>query len=163
MTTQPHPKPRDSRLPDYRTTASYPSAITMVDFVGPFVIKADHDQQKNKAYIVIFSCVMSRAVHFATTQTMLVSEFIDRLNESIAARSRPKPIISDNAQTFKATSEVIKNLGKSKELHKYLTEHEIHWYFILTKSQWKGTFYERLNRDLKKMLYQKLGRRYLTF
>ena len=163
MTTQPYPRPSVGRLPDYRTTASYPFAITGVDFVGPFFIKADHDQQDNKAYIVIFSCGTSRAVHFTTTRTMLASEFIDRLNEFIAARSRPKRMISDNAQTFKATAEFIRNLRKSEELHEYLAEHEIQWEFILTKSPWRGAFYERLNRDLKKMLYQKLGRSYLTF
>ena len=99
-------------------------------FVGPFFIKADHDQQDNKAYIVIFSCGTSRAVHCFITpiQTVLASEFIDRLNESIAARSR-----------------------------------SIQWEFIFTKSPWGGAFYERLNRDLKKMLYQKLGRSYVTF
>ena len=85
MTTQPYLRPSVGRLPDYRTTASYPFPITGVDFVGPFLIKADHDQQDNKAYIVIFSCGRSRAVHFTTTRTMLASEFIDRLNEFIAA------------------------------------------------------------------------------
>ena len=68
-----------------------------------------------------------------------------------------------SAQSFKATAEFIKNLSKSEELHDYLAEHEIHWDFILTKSPWRGGFYERLNRDLMKMLYQKLGRRDLTF
>ena len=145
MTTQPYPRPNVGRLPDYRTTASYP-----------------FDQQ-DKAYIVIFSCGTSRAVHFTTTRTMLASEFIDRLNEFIAARSRPKRMISDNAQTFRATAEFIKNLRKSEELHEYLAEHEIQWEFILTKSPWRGAFYEQLNRDLKKMLYQKLGRSYPPF
>ena len=137
ITTQPYPRHSVGRLPDYRTTASYPFAITGVDFVGPFFIKADHDQQDNKAYIVIFSCGTSRAVHFTTTRTMLASEFIDRLNEFIAARSRPKRMISENAQTFKATAEFIKNLRKTEELHEYLAEHEIQWEFILTKSPWK--------------------------
>ena len=79
MTTQPYPNASIVRLPDYQMTASYPFAITGVDFVGPFFIKADHDQQDNKTYIVIFSCGTSREVHFTTTRTMLASEFIDRL------------------------------------------------------------------------------------
>ena len=47
-------------------------------------------------------------------------------------------------------------------MHEYLAEHKIQWEFILTKSQWRGAFYERLNR-VKKVLYQKLGSSYLTF
>ena len=66
-------------------------------------------------------------------------------------------MISDNAQTFKAIAEFIKNLRKSEELHEYLAEHEIQWEFILTKSPWRGAFYEM------KMLYQKPSRSYLTF
>ena len=117
MTTQPYLRPSVGRLPDYRTIASYPFAITGEDFVGPFFIKADHDQQDNKAYIVIFSCGTSRA------------------------------------------SEV----RKSEELHEYLAEHEIQWEFVSTKSPWREAFYEWLNRDLKKMLYQKLSRSHRTF
>ena len=71
MTTQPYPKPSIGRLPVYRTTASYPFAITGVDFVGPFFIKVNLDQQGNKAYTVIFSCGKSWAMHFTTTQTVL--------------------------------------------------------------------------------------------
>ena len=95
----------------------------------------DHDQQENNAYIVIFSCGMSRTVQFTITRTMLASEFIDRLNEFIAARSRPKRMRSDQAQTFKVTAEFIRNLRKSEELHEYLAEHEIQWEVILTKSR----------------------------
>ena len=49
-------------------------------------------------------------------------------------------MISDHAQTFKATADFIKNLRKSEELHEYLAEHEIQWDFILTKSPWTGAF-----------------------
>ena len=116
MTTQPYPRPSVGRLPDCRTTASYPFTITGVDFVGPFFIKMDYDQQDNKACIVIFSCGTPRE------------------------------------------SEV----RKSEELHEYLAEHEIQWEFVHTKSPWRGAFYERLNRDLKKMLYQKLGKSWVV-
>ena len=70
---------------------------------------------------------------------------------------------SDNAQILEATAEFIKYLRKSEELHEYLAENEIQWDFILTKSLWRGALYDRLKRDLKKMLYQKLGRSCLTF
>ena len=35
--------------------------------------------------------------------------------------------------------------------------------FHLTKSPKRGAFYERLNRDLKSIVFQKLGRSYLPF
>ena len=94
---------------------------------------------------------------------MGTSNFIDKLNEFIAARTRPRKIISDNAQTFKAASEFINKLGRSEELHDYLSDQGIIWEFILVKSPWRGSFYERLHRDLKNILYQKLRRSHLTY
>ena len=92
---------------------------------------------------------------------MGTSNFIDKLNEFIAARTRPRKIISDNAQTFKAASEFINKLGRSEELHDYLSDQGIIWEFILVKSPWRGSFYERLHRDLKNILYQKLRRSHI--
>ena len=94
---------------------------------------------------------------------MGTSNFIDKLNEFIAARTRPRKIINDNAQTFKAASEVINNLGRSEELHDYLSDQRIIWEFILAKIPLSGSFYKRLHRDLKKILHQKLHRSHLTY
>ena len=52
---------------------------------------------------------------------------------------------------------------QSEELHEYLEYHSIKWDFILPKSPWRGGFWERINRDLKTILWQKLGRSYLSF
>ena len=94
---------------------------------------------------------------------METSEFIARLNEFIAVCSRPQEIVSDNASTFKAAAAWIKKLMQSEELHEYLEYYSIKWDFILPKSPWRGGFWERINRDLKTMLWQKLGKSYLSF
>ena len=104
-----------------------------------------------------------RGVHFATSRSMETSDFIDRLNDFIAAHTRPEEIISDNAQTFKAASTWIEKLMKSEALHDYLADHGIKWKFIVAKSPWSGGFYERMNRDLKSMIWQKLGKSHLSF
>ena len=94
---------------------------------------------------------------------MEAKEFIDKLNEFIAVYSRPQVIISDNAKTFKAAAKFIEKLRRSGELYAYLSDHDIKWNFTLCKSPWRGTFYERLNRDLKSTIFQKLGRSCLPF
>ena len=135
--------------------------MTGIDFVGPFTLK--EKKQELKVYVIVFSCATSRGVCFTTTRTMGTSEFIARLNEFITVRSRPQEIVSDNASTFKAAAAWIKKLMQSEELHEYLEYHSIKWDFILPKSPWRGGFWERINRDLKTMLWQKLGRSYLSF
>lgn len=159
MAAKPYPEPQRDLLPEKRVTVKYPFAVTGVDFVGPFHLK--EGKQETKGYVVVFSCATSRAVYFTVTKTMETKEFIDKLNEFIAAR--PQDIISDNAKTFKAAAKFMGKLRKSEELHTYLSDQDIIWDFILSKSPWRGAFYERLNRDLKSILFQKLGRSYLPF
>ena len=118
---------------------------------------------EEKAYVIVFSCATSRAVHFATTKSMETSEFIDCLIDFIAVHTRPEEIISDNAQTFRETATWFDKLMKSEVLHDYLADHSIKWDFILAKRPWRGGFYERMNRDLKTMIWQKLGKSHLSF
>ena len=83
--------------------------------------------------MIVFSYATSKGVHFTSIKTMETSEFIERLNEFIAVRSRSQEIESDNASTFKAEVAWIKKLMQSEELHEYLEYHSIKWDFILPK------------------------------
>ena len=134
-------------------------AVTGVDFVGPFYLK--EGKQEMKGYVVVFFCATSRAVYFTPTKTIETKEFIDKLNELKAVHSRRQGIISDNAKTFKAAAKSIEKLGRSEELHEYLSDQDIKWDFSLSNSPWRGAFYERLSSDLKSSIFQKLGRSYL--
>ena len=159
MAAKPFPVPTAGQLPASRVTADYAFGVIGVDFLGPFQLKGGEE----KAYVINFSRGISRAVYFTTIRNLGTSNFIHKLNEFIAARTRPRKIIIDNAQTFKAASEFINKLRKSGELHDYLSDQGIIWEFILAKSPWWGSFYERLHRDLKNILYQKLRRSHLTY
>ena len=48
-------------------------------------------------------------------------------------------------------------------MHDYLSDQGIIWEFSLAKIPWRGSFYERVHRDLKNILYQKLRRSHLTY
>ena len=161
MAVKPYPEPQRGLLPEKRVTEKYPFAVTGVDFVGPFHLK--EGKQETKGYVAVFSCATSRAVYSTATKTMEAKEFIDKLYEFIAVHSRPQEIISDNAKTCKAAAKFIEKLRRSEELHAYQSDQDIKWNFILSKSPWRGAFYERLNRDLKSIIFQKLGRSYLPF
>ena len=159
MNAKPYPIPDVGMLPEKRITANYPFGVTGIDFVGPFQVKEGGDHAK--AYVIVFSCATSRAVSFTVAKSMEAKEFIDKLNDFISVHSRPREIISDNAKTFKVAAKFIDNLRKSEVLHEYLADQDIKWEFILAKSPWRGAFYERLNKDLKSILFQKLGRSHL--
>ena len=152
MATKPFPVPTAGQLPQSRMTADYLFGVIGADFLGPFQLKGGEE----KAYVINFSCGTSRAVYFTTIRNLGTSNFIDKLNEFIAAHTRPRKIINDNAQKFKAALEFINKLRRNEELHDCLSDQGIIWEFILAKSPWRGSFCKRLHRDLKNILYQKL-------
>ena len=120
-------------------------------------------KEEGKAYILIFTCATSRAVHLELTKSQTAEEFQKKLNAFITRRTRPQRIVSDNAATFRATATWIKKIRKSEQLNDYLASQSITWQFNLSKSPWWGGFYERLIKEIKKTLYKTLGKTHLSF
>ena len=158
---KPFGAPMTAALPEFRTEASRPFQYTGVDFAGPLKYKVN--KREEKAYVLIFTCATSRAVHLELTRSQTAEEFQRKLNAFIARRTRPQRIISDNAATFKTTAAWIKKVMKSEELQDFLARQEIKWQFNLSKSPWWGGMYERLIKDIKKTLHKTLGATHLTF
>ena len=108
MAAKPFPIPKAGQLPQSRVTTAYPFGVIGVDFMGSFQLKGGEE----KAYVINFSCGTSRAVYFTTIRNLGTGKFIDKLNEFIAACTRPRKTINDNAQIFKAASEFINKIEK---------------------------------------------------
>ena len=56
---------------------------------------------KLKAYILLFSCIVTRAVHIELEYNLTITEFIKSFIRLISRRGKPKVLYSDNAKTFK--------------------------------------------------------------
>ena len=159
---KPYGAPTTSALPEFRTNVSRPFQYVGVDFAGPLKCKEGKTEEE-KAYVLIFTCATSRAVHLELTRSQTAEEFQRKLNAFITRRTRPEKIISDNAATFKVTATWIKRIRKSEKLQNYLAQQEITWQFNLSKSPWWGGMYERLIKEVKKTAYKTLGNTHLTF
>ena len=101
------------------------------------MIKTEKDTAQ-KAYILLFTCATSRAIHVELTTGMLISSFLRGLKRSSSRRVMPDRVISDNFKTFKAN-----------EVKNYFVNHSLKQSFILPASPWWGGFYERLVRSVK--------------
>ena len=141
-------------LPDYRLYSDFAFANTGVDFAGPFYIKNIYSDTNtlHKAYLLLFTCAVTRNVHLELTPSMGVPSVICALKQFFARRGYVKKFISDNFSTF-----------KSSELSKFLRDKLINWKFILPLSPWWEGFYERLIRIIKGTLRKTLGKARLTF
>jgi len=58
----------------------------------------------DKAYICLFTCAVTRAVHLELVSNMTVERFLLALRCIIARRGMCSIIWSDNAKTFKGTN-----------------------------------------------------------
>ena len=144
-------------LPTFRTEVSRPLQHTGVDFAGLLIYKINKNE-KDKVYILIFTCAVLQEVRLEVIKPQTAIEFQRKLNAFITRRTRPQWMISDNAAVFKTTADWIRKLRRSEHLHDFLAAQEIQWTFNLAKSEWWGEMYERLINDFKKTLYKTLGK-----
>ena len=101
----------------------------------------------SKAYILLFTCCVTRAVHSEITSSQGQRSLILAIQRFISRRGRCNLVISDNFKTF-----------KSEEVKNYLQNNFIRWDFILDRSPWRGGFYERLIGKTKSCLEQVIGK-----
>ncbi len=110
--------PQMAPLPDTRARRTRPFQHTGVDFAGPLYVKSG--KETVKAYITLFTCATTRAVHLELAEDMTASVFRMTLEKFVAAWGMPNLMISDNASTFKTTALQLKKLFDHPEIQEYL-------------------------------------------
>ena len=91
--------PIPGQLPKDRTTVGTAFEITGVDFAGPMRYRKS-SKAEGKAYLAIFACSLTRAVHLELLRNLETGTFIICLKRFIARRGRPRVVYSDNGGTF---------------------------------------------------------------
>ena len=148
----PEPPP----LPKARLQQTRPFEITGVDFTGALYLKGSGTE--NKAYICLFTCATTRAIHLEIVTDLSVPTFILAFRRFAARKSLPKLIMSDNASTYTSAAEELKKLFESTVLKETLNRQHVEWRFIPKRAPWFGGFWERLIGLTKSCLKKVLGR-----
>ena len=151
-------------LPSFRVSKDPPFTYTGIDFTGPMYLREALAQDANtsKAYICLFTCCSTRAIHLEMSTDLSVSSFLLLFRRFASRRGLPVTLISDNAKTFKAASKDIVKIARSAEVTKLLNSHRVSWKFIVEKAPWGG-FWERLIRSIKRSLKKSIGRGTLNY
>ena len=71
-----------------------------LDYAGPLLIKTEKGTAQ-KAYISLFTCTTSRAIHFGLTPDMLIPSFLRRFKRLSSRGGMPDQVISDNFRPSK--------------------------------------------------------------
>ena len=160
---KPFRSPEIPPLPKCRLQEGDPFTVTGVDFTGALFYKTNDGSNKTmKAYICLFTCAVTRAVHIEVVADMSTWTFLQAFRRFAARRSLPNHMISDNGSTFLAGAEEISKVCKDSKVHNYLTSRNITWHFIPKRAPWFGGFYERLIGITKTTLKKTLGKKLLS-
>ena len=112
----PSPVPqRLGELPPARSQADQPAfSNTGLDFAGPFTIKQGYTRKPVKidAFICIFVCLATKAVHLEVVSDLTTSAFTACLHRFVSRRNCPRTIQCDNGLNFVGARNELYNLYK---------------------------------------------------
>ena len=149
-------------LPKERTEGNHAFQVIGVDYSGPLKYRKKSGKE-GKAYIVLYTCSLTRALYLELTATMETREFLPTLKRLIARRGRPEKIFSDNGRTFVGAARWIKTVMADEKLQDFLAGQEIKWQFNLSRAPWWGGQFERMVGLVKNCLYKVIGNGCLTW
>jgi hypothetical protein len=152
-------------LPKGRVTVAIPFSKVGIDYFGPLPIKENINSEMKKIWVCLFTCLITRAIHLELVYDMSAQSFLMCLRRFVATRGTPSEIISDNAQQFKLSKDVLKRVCgdvlQSDLIQNYVSGEKIKWKFIVELAPWMGGFYERLVGLVKRAMRKTIGRKVL--
>jgi hypothetical protein len=146
-------------LPQERTNEGKVYDVVGLDLGGPFKYKTEEGKIK-KSWIVVYTCLTTRAVILDFIQDMTTETIIQSLRRLFARRGAPMKFVSDCACNFvKANKELI-NLWEDVNWEdiknsKYIKG--IEWDFISPHAPHQGGIWESMVKMLKHSLKRTLG------
>ncbi|CAG9130680.1 unnamed protein product [Plutella xylostella] len=160
-------QPIMGNLPAQRLQPRFPFERCGVDYAGPVLIlnRKGRGAITVKAYICIFVCFVTRAVHLELASDLSSEAYILVLKRFISRRNKPAEIFSDNGKNFVgANNELSKFLKNcSNEIKDYATSQSIKFHTIPPYASHFGGLWERGVKSCKHHLRRVVGNAHLTF
>ncbi|XP_062703649.1 uncharacterized protein LOC134286095 [Aedes albopictus] len=159
------------QLPKPRTTPTRAFAVTGVDYCGPVYLKPVHRRAAaQKAYIAVFVCFSTKAVHLELVGDLTASAFLATLRRFVARRGLPSEIHSDNGLNFKGASNDLREMYEllhdpvvHSQISNETSKRGIVWKFIPPRAPNFGGLWEAAVKSAKTSLVRVLGQRRLSF
>lgn len=146
-----------------------------VDYAGPFLIKESNRRRgtrrpeyMEKAYLCIFVCLASRAIHLECVTSLSTVAFFSALDRFTSRRGSPNIIYSDHGSNFIGASNFLRDLYKFiKAQETYIQEYSapkgITWKFIPPRAPAFGGGWEAGVKSVKTLLTCSVGTQPFTY
>lgn len=145
--------PRMSDLPSSRITPCTPFNECGLNYFGPYYTNIFRRQVKR--YIVLFTCMTTRAVHLEIADSYDTESFLMAFSRFENRRGRPKRVYSDNGTQIvagqKAMTEGLERLSKEKIVN-FMLQKQIDWVFSPPLAPHFGGVWESLVKSAKRAI-----------
>ncbi|XP_060531495.1 uncharacterized protein LOC132705081 [Cylas formicarius] len=154
------PVPLMGNLSIARISELKPFSTVGVDFAGPFPILMSRIRKAPilKAYLALFICFSTKAVHLELVSDLSTSAFLAAFKRFVSRRGRCDNIHSDNGTNFSGASKELNRLAETAANHHY-----IKWHFIPPSSPHFGGLWESNIKTVKGHIARTIGEQVLTF
>ena len=154
--------PEAGDLPASRIDQITPFSATGLDYTGHFTL-IDYSGQYIKAYILLFTCLTTRAVHLEIVPSMTAQHFINAFIRFCNRFGTPREIYSDNARTFLAASNILQSVIHHDLVQNLFIEKHISFKTIPIYSPNQGGSWERLVGLTKQVLHKTYNTNYFKY
>lgn len=132
-----------------------PFTRTAVDYCGPFIVVQSRGREK-KTWVVLFTCLTTRAVYVDLASSMAADTFLLCLRRFMSFY-KPQRMYSDNGTNFVGAERILRGeldrLLTNPQLEAFVRREAIHWIFQPAETPHFGGAHESLVRSVKKALY----------
>ncbi|KAK3084088.1 hypothetical protein FSP39_007909 [Pinctada imbricata] len=138
---------RMADLPVDRLTPAPPFSSVGVDAFGPWSIvsrKTRGGMAESKRWAIMFTCLVTRAIHIEVIESMTSSSFINSVRRLVALRGNVKEFRSDRGSNFVGAIEDLKIDVQTGAVKDYLSKSRITWIFNAPHSSHMGGVWERM-------------------
>ena len=171
--TNPKPMfPLMGNLPPCRVREAKPFLHTGVDYAGPLqiLLQRRRGARSQKAYICLFVCLVTRAVHIELASDLSTEIFLNAFKRFLSRRGPVGVLYSDCGTNFVGAKSHLRDLytlvnspGYNKEFSDNLRENRIEWKMNPPQSPHHGGIWESNIKSVKTHLHKIVANHLLTF
>ena len=128
---------------------------TGLDFAGPFSIKQGRAKARLKSYILVFTCLQTRAVHLEATLDQSIACVMNALSRFVDMRGLPSEILSDNWKSFTSTNKELEHWVQDLDEDLIIRQEYaiVNWRFTPPYGPHHGGIYETMVKATKRALH----------
>ncbi|CAG7733163.1 unnamed protein product, partial [Allacma fusca] len=159
-------------LPKARVVPSPPFNKCGVDYAGPFMLRQmkGRNPKTYKAYIAVFICFATRAIHLELVSELSTDAFIAALKRFVGRRSTPAEIHSDCGTNFVGAARelkeflaLVRSADANQKISSFLRRDGIAWHFNPPAAPHFGGLWEAGVKSTKHHLKRVLGATALNY